>query len=277
MRRAPPCQPRCGSPPSRLFFNTVIKSMTLPPFAPPDLLVLRPARFCLASTIESNACCTGSVASLGDQSSVCSAISLVSSFLPLASGLPLTTLKYPAWSRTSSHSGASTGSCPCRADRLGRRDRAPTRAAYRKPLPPSGIRSRRSCPRRSRFRSRPAEIALHQRNATKLARQRSAPGHAGLHGEHPEQASGSTRSDVWMIALACLLLLGAALVGLCHLLPWPRPVRSFRAALLVLGGFILAEGGLSIAIAGLGLMPKGPFHDLLHHLTDYEGERPVVL
>jgi hypothetical protein len=34
---------------------------------------------------------------------------------------------------------------------------------------------------------------------------------------------------------------------------------------------------LSAAIAGLGLVPKGPFHDLLQQLTDYDGERPVVL
>ena len=79
-----------------------------------------------------------------------------------------------------------------------------------------------------------------------------------------------------MRMLACLLLL-AAIAGLCHLLPRARPDRSFRAALLVLGGFILAQGGLSAAIAGLGLVPKGPFHDLLHELTDYDGDRPVVL
>ena len=34
---------------------------------------------------------------------------------------------------------------------------------------------------------------------------------------------------------------------------------------------------MSYAIAGLGLVPKGPFHDLLQQLTDYDGERPVVL
>jgi hypothetical protein len=39
--------------------------------------------------------------------------------------------------------------------------------------------------------------------------------------------------------LACLLL-GAAMVGLYHLLPRTRPGRPFRAALLVLGGFIAA-------------------------------------
>jgi hypothetical protein len=80
-----------------------------------------------------------------------------------------------------------------------------------------------------------------------------------------------------MSTLACLLLLGVAMAGLCHLLPCSRPGRPSRAALLVIGGFILAQGGLSAAITGLGLVPKGPFQDLLHQLTDYNGERPVVL
>src|ERR1700757_623104 len=80
-----------------------------------------------------------------------------------------------------------------------------------------------------------------------------------------------------MSTLACLLLLCAALAGLYHLLPRPRPGYLFRAALLVIGGFILAQGGLSAAIAGLGLVPKGPFHELLHELTKYDGDRPVVL
>src|SRR5256885_16484537 len=79
-----------------------------------------------------------------------------------------------------------------------------------------------------------------------------------------------------MSTLACLLL-GAAMAGAYHLLPRPRPGRPFRAALLVIGGFILAQGGLSAAIAGLGLVPKGRFHDLLHELTKYDGDRPVVL
>jgi hypothetical protein len=65
------------------------------------------------------------------------------------------------------------------------------------------------------------------------------------------------------------VLLGAAMAGLYHLLPRPRPGHPFRAALLVLGGFILAQTGLSVAISGLGLVPKGPFYDLLHQLTDY--------
>ena len=94
--------------------------------------------------------------------------------------------------------------------------------------------------------------------------------------EHPEQGSRRTQPDLPMRTLACLLL-GAAMVGLYHLLPRTRPGRPFRAALLVLGGFILTQGGLSAAIVGLGLVPKGPFHDLLHQLTGYDGERPVIL
>ena len=77
--------------------------------------------------------------------------------------------------------------------------------------------------------------------------------------------------------LAAIALLGAAMAGLYHLLPRTRPGRPFRAPLLALGGFILAQAGLSAAIAGLGLIPKGPFHDLLQQLTEYDGERPVVL
>jgi hypothetical protein len=94
--------------------------------------------------------------------------------------------------------------------------------------------------------------------------------------EHAERGSGHTRPDLPMNTLACLLL-GAALAGLYHLLPRTRRGRPFRAPLLALGGFILAQGGLSAAIGGLGLVPKGPFHDLLLQLTDYDGERPVIL
>jgi hypothetical protein len=94
--------------------------------------------------------------------------------------------------------------------------------------------------------------------------------------EHPQRGAGRTRPDLPMSTLACLLL-GAALAGFYHLLPRTRPGRRFRAPLLALGGFILAQGGLSAVIAGLGLVPKGPFHDLLLQLTDYDRERPVVL
>jgi hypothetical protein len=101
--------------------------------------------------------------------------------------------------------------------------------------------------------------------------------YAELQGKNdPERGSGRTRPDLPMITLACLLL-GAAMAGLYHLLPRTRPGRPFRAPLLALGGFVLAQAGLSAAITGLGLVPKGPFHDLLQQLTDYDGERPVVL
>jgi hypothetical protein len=79
-----------------------------------------------------------------------------------------------------------------------------------------------------------------------------------------------------MRTLACLLLL-AAISGLYHLLPRPRSGRPLCAMLLVLGGFVLTQVGLSAAIARLGLVPKGPFHDLLQQLTDYDGELPAVL
>src|SRR3954447_5704563 len=79
-----------------------------------------------------------------------------------------------------------------------------------------------------------------------------------------------------MSTLACLLL-GAAMAGLYHLLPRTRPGRPFRALLLAFGGFILAQVGLSATIAGLGLVPKGPFHHPLQPLTNWDGERPVVI
>jgi hypothetical protein len=99
--------------------------------------------------------------------------------------------------------------------------------------------------------------------------------HAELQGnEHPEQEQGSRRTqpDLPMRTLACLLL-GAATVGLYHLLPRTRPGPPFRAALLVLSDFILTQGGLSAAIVGLGLVPKGPFHDLLHQVTGYDARQ----
>jgi hypothetical protein len=80
-----------------------------------------------------------------------------------------------------------------------------------------------------------------------------------------------------MTKLASLLLLGTALVGLVQLLPRPRFGRLFYAALFVVSGFILAECGVSATIAALGLVPKGPFHDLLHELTDNDDRRSVVL
>ena len=98
-----------------------------------------------------------------------------------------------------------------------------------------------------------------------------------MHGKHPERGSSHTRPDLPMSTLACLLLLSVAMAGLYHLLPCPRPGRPSRVALLVIGGFILAQGGLSAAITGLGLVPKGPFQGLLHQLSDYNGGLPIVL
>ncbi len=81
-----------------------------------------------------------------------------------------------------------------------------------------------------------------------------------------------------MTMLVCLLLLGGSVIGLCHLLPLrPRFGGPFWAAVLILVGFLLVQTGLSFAIAELRLMPKGPFHDLLRQMTDYDGKRPVVL
>jgi hypothetical protein len=66
-------------------------------------------------------------------------------------------------------------------------------------------------------------------------------------------------------------------VSLCHLLPRIRPGRPLRVTLFLLGGFIVAQSGVSTAISVLGLVPKGPFHDLLRQLTEYNGEQPVIL
>jgi hypothetical protein len=132
----------------------------------------------------------------------------------------------------------------------------------------------RSLARATHARSRIAQTV----NATKAAATvfRYAD-YAELQGkEHAKRRSGRTRPGLPMSIFACLLL-GAAMAGLYHLLPRSHPSRPFRAPLLVLGGFILAQGGLSAAIAGLGLVPNGPFHDLLQQLTNYDGERPVVL
>jgi hypothetical protein len=80
-----------------------------------------------------------------------------------------------------------------------------------------------------------------------------------------------------MTSLGWLLLLDAAIVGLCHLLPRTRFGHPLRAAFLVLGGFFLAQCLLSSAIAGLGLLPKGLFHDEVQRQTQNGDGRPVVL
>jgi hypothetical protein len=88
---------------------------------------------------------------------------------------------------------------------------------------------------------------------------------------------GVIRVRTEMTSLGWLLLLDAAIVGLCHLLPRTRFVRPFRALIFVLVGFLSAQGVLSSAIAGLRLMPKGLFHDQLRQETLNDDGRPVVL
>ena len=80
-----------------------------------------------------------------------------------------------------------------------------------------------------------------------------------------------------MTKTAYLLVLAGLMVGICHLLPRSLPGRSWTASLFLVIGFILAQGALSVAVTVLGLVPRGPFHEALEHLTDYEGDRPVVL
>jgi hypothetical protein len=85
------------------------------------------------------------------------------------------------------------------------------------------------------------------------------------------------RSYLLMTPLGWLLLLDAAIVGLCQLLPRTRFSRPVGAALLILAGFLLAQSALSSAIAGLGLLPKGLFHDQVQRQTSNDEGRPVVL
>jgi hypothetical protein len=80
-----------------------------------------------------------------------------------------------------------------------------------------------------------------------------------------------------MTKTAYLLVLAGLMVGICHLLPRSPPGRALTASLFVVIGFILAQGALSVAITALGLVPRGPFHEALEHLTDYDGDRPVAL
>lgn len=77
--------------------------------------------------------------------------------------------------------------------------------------------------------------------------------------------------------LTYLLFLSAAAIGIFHLLPRTRGDRSAGILLVLLAGFILTEAGLSGLVGQLGLLPKGPFHDLLHAINAKRDERPVVL
>jgi len=80
-----------------------------------------------------------------------------------------------------------------------------------------------------------------------------------------------------MAKMAYFLALAGLIIGICHLLPRSPPGRSLTACLFIVIGFIAAQGVLSGAITALGLVPRGPLHDVLEYLTDYDGDRPVVL
>src|SRR5690242_18707083 len=73
------------------------------------------------------------------------------------------------------------------------------------------------------------------------------------------------------------LLLAGLIIGICHLLPRSPLGRSLTAWAFITVAFIAAQGALSGVITALGLTPRGPLHDVLEYLTDYDGDRPVVL
>ena len=77
--------------------------------------------------------------------------------------------------------------------------------------------------------------------------------------------------------MAYFLVLAGFIIGTCHLLPRSRPVRLSTGCLLIIIGFIATQGVLSGAIKALGLIPRGPVHDMVQYLTDYDGDQPVVL
>ena len=77
--------------------------------------------------------------------------------------------------------------------------------------------------------------------------------------------------------MAYFLALAGLIIGISHLLPRPRPGRLFTAGLIVITGFLATQGVLSCAISALGLVPRGPLHELLEYLTEYDDDRPVVL
>jgi hypothetical protein len=80
-----------------------------------------------------------------------------------------------------------------------------------------------------------------------------------------------------MAQIACFLALAGLITGFYHLLPRSRPGRLLTASLLIIIGFVAAQGVLSGAIMALRLVPRGPVSDLVEYLTDYDGDRPVVL
>jgi hypothetical protein len=77
--------------------------------------------------------------------------------------------------------------------------------------------------------------------------------------------------------MAYFLMLAGLMVGISHLLPRSPPGRSSSVCAFIIVGFIAAQGVLSGVITALGLTPRGPLHDVLEYLTDYDGDRPVVL
>ena len=80
-----------------------------------------------------------------------------------------------------------------------------------------------------------------------------------------------------MMELTYLLFLAAVAIGMFHLLPRTRGDRPAGIPLILFAGFILTEVGLSGLVGQLGLVPKGPFHDLLHAINAKRDERPAVL
>ena len=80
-----------------------------------------------------------------------------------------------------------------------------------------------------------------------------------------------------MAKMVYFLALGSLIVAGCHLLQRSPPGRLMAACLFLVIGFIGTQGMLSGTIAALGLVPRGPLHDLVEYLTDYDGDRPVVL
>src|SRR4029077_5159273 len=70
---------------------------------------------------------------------------------------------------------------------------------------------------------------------------------------------------------------GSLIVAGCHLLPRSPPGRLMAACFFLAIGFFGTQCMLSGPITALGLVPRGPLHDLVEYLTNYDGDRPVVL
>jgi len=80
-----------------------------------------------------------------------------------------------------------------------------------------------------------------------------------------------------MAKMVYLLVLAGFIIGIAHLLPHLRPRRWVAAFLFVTLGFTLAQGALSGVVTALGLVPRGPFQDMLDRPRGYDGDRTVVL